>query len=276
MECLPLSVTTDYARDAGSPEPCLRRIAEAGFTHVHWCHQWNTDFLYCRAEIDQIGIWLREYGLTLCDIHASAGVEKKWGSEVEYERSAGVELVRNRIEMAAQLGGDVIIMHIDHAPDDPVEREAYWARMCRTFDALEPHARSSGVRIALENGVFPTIREALRRYSPDFLGLCYDSGHGNLIPNGLEELESLKERLISVHLHDNDGRKDWHRFPYSGTIDWTRLTTILASSSYRKCPSVELNMRNCEYEDEAAFLTEAYRAGQRLAQALDAERRARA
>ncbi len=272
MGHLPLSITTDYARDHGSPEPCLRYIAQAGFTHVHWCHQWNTDFIYHPSEIAQIGRWLREYGLALCDLHASSGIEKDWCSPVEYERLAGIELVKNRIETAAGLGGNVIIMHIERAPDEPDEWDTFWTWMQRTFDALEPVAREHGVRIALENGPFKTIRHALSLYSPEFLGLCYDSGHGNLIPEGLDELESLKGRLISVHLHDNDSTRDWHRFVYSGTIDWDRLVRILASSSYRKCPSMELNMGNCEYTDELAFLAEAFRGGQRLAQALETAR----
>lgn len=266
---LPLSVTSDYARDSGCPEPCLRRIAEAAFTHVHWCHQWNTDFIYHDSEINQIRQWFRQYRLTMCDIHASAGVEKRWGSPVQYERLAGVELVKNRIDMAARLDCDVIIMHIDIAPEEPAENEAFWSRMRRSLDALEPHARKNGVRIALENGHFGTIQHALDLYDPAFLGLCYDSGHGNLVPDGLDQLESLKHRLISVHLHDNDGRKDWHRLVFSGTIDWPRLVSILAASSYKKCPSMELNMRNCGYEDEQAFLAEAFRLGQQLAQSLE-------
>jgi hypothetical protein len=36
-----LSINTDYLTDKLSPEPCLRRIADAGFTHIHWCHHWG-------------------------------------------------------------------------------------------------------------------------------------------------------------------------------------------------------------------------------------------
>ena len=45
-----LSMTSDYVTETGCPEPYLRRIAEAGFSRVHWCHQWNTDFLYADCE----------------------------------------------------------------------------------------------------------------------------------------------------------------------------------------------------------------------------------
>ncbi len=100
-----LSVTTDFFKSRGEPQSDLKAIAEAGFTDVHWCHQWNTDFLYSKWEIDQIGQWLQEYNLRLLDLHGSIGQEKSWSSPAEYERQSGLELVRNRIAMTAQLGG---------------------------------------------------------------------------------------------------------------------------------------------------------------------------
>jgi len=58
-----LSITTDYFADTGDPAPYLRRIARAGFSHVHWCHEWNTDHLYSSQEITRISQELRECGL---------------------------------------------------------------------------------------------------------------------------------------------------------------------------------------------------------------------
>ena len=112
-----LSITSDYCQSTGNPEPYLRRIARAGFSHVHWCHQWNTDFFYSKPEIEQIAAWFEEYQLSLLDLHASHGQEKNWGSEHEYARLAGVELVKNRIEMATRLGGEVIILHLPEGAD---------------------------------------------------------------------------------------------------------------------------------------------------------------
>ena len=66
-----LSLTSDYVTGTGDPSPSLRLRAEAGFTHVHWCHQWRSDFLYADSEIEQIGRWLGEYGLKLNDVNAS-------------------------------------------------------------------------------------------------------------------------------------------------------------------------------------------------------------
>lgn len=266
-----LAITTDYAKDTGCPEPYLKRIAEAGFTHIHWCHHWNTDFLYSDYEIEQISRWLQNYGLILNDLHASAGEEKYWLSCREYERMAGVELVRNRIRMAARLSSDVIIIHVPLEPQDATQNSAFWSLLLKSLDALEPYARRHGVRIAIENSKdnFMTIEKILAKYSPDYLGLCYDSGHGNIAGDGLDHLERLKDRLISVHLHDNDGTKDQHNLPFSGTVDWKRLARIIAGSSYTKCMSLEVLMRDSGIADEKAFLEKALETGTIFARMVD-------
>ena len=258
-----LSITSDYAKDTGDPSAYLRRIADAGFTRVHWCHHWNTDFLYSRHEIDQLRQWLSDFGLRILDLHGSVGPEKNWASPHEYRRLAGVELVRNRVEMTAFLGGRVTILHVPGGPVGEALR--------RSLDELEKFVAGHGVRIAVENGDFDTIRQLLADYGPDYLGLCYDSGHGNIGgAGGLDNLESLKDRLASVHLHDNDGTADQHRLPFTGTVDWPRLARAMAASAYTGCVSMEVGMANSDIEDETAFLKGAFEAGVRIAGMIDA------
>ena len=147
-----LCLTTDYQSATGCPEPSLRVIAEAGFTHVHWCHQWNTDFLYSRPEIEQIARWLSGFGLQLLDLHGSAGREKCWWSTRESERLAGVELVENRLRMIAELGGRTVVMHIPKSPPDALKAEIrpQLDALRRSIDGLLPTIRQLHVRLALE------------------------------------------------------------------------------------------------------------------------------
>jgi len=268
-----LSMTTDYAADAGCAEPYLARIAEAGFTHVHWCHHWNDDFVYDRAEIRRIAEWLTEYGLALNDLHASSGQEKAWGSVREYERLAGVELVKNRIAMTAELGADVIIIHLPDGIDPADENDPAWTATLRSLEELEPFARKEGVRIAIENGDFCVIEKALAIYDAAYVGLCYDSGHGNSDGKGLDGLERCKDRLIAVHLHDNDGTSDQHRLPFTGTVDWRRLAQLVAHSSYEECVNLEtLCDENTGIDGEELFLRNAYEVAQALSGMIEKER----
>lgn len=274
MTATALSIATDYRQDTGSPYPHLRAIAEAGFTHVHWCHQWNTDFLYAAAEVTQICAWLGELGLQVTDLHASAGSEKGWASPLEYERLAGVELVANRLEMSARLGCEVAVLHIPGEPEEPAARAAYWERVHRSLDALAPCSAATGVRLAFENGGTPAswipIARVCADYGPDFTGLCYDAGHGNLSGDGLDQLAIHAGRLLAIHLHDNDGSGDQHVLPFMGSVDWPRLIGLLAVSSYDKWINLEVSQARSGYEDEAAFLAAALALAQRLSADLSA------
>lgn len=271
-----LAMTTDYVTSKGDPEPSLRTIAAAGFHSVHWCHQWDTDFLYTESEVAHITRLLDDLGLTLNDLHASHGVEKAWGSPVEYQRRAGVELVRNRMDMAARLGCDVIIMHIPSCYQDAAQWPAAWDALRCSLDELRPCALERGVRIALENSHddnFEALKQAFGHLGPEVLGLCYDSGHGCVAGNGLDKLERHRDRLLSLHLHDSDGKEDKHWPPMTGAVDWSRLARIVAASSYAKpVMSIESNMRHVEGMSEGEFLRRCAEGGGDFARMVHAHR----
>lgn len=270
------SLTTDYAISTGNPEPYLRRIAEAGFSHIHWCHHWNTDFLYGKSELRQIAKWLKQFRLQLNDLHATHGREKSWGSALEWERKAGLELIKNRLDMTAELGADVIVLHLPPEPPlagpdvHPQDNARYWTRLRKNFDALTPHIRKRGVRIAIENmGVdnFDTLRKALDLAPPDVLGICFDCGHANMVhPSDIGKIwmNAHQDRLIAIHLHDNDGNGDQHRIPFTGTVDWPWLTQMIARSAYRKPVNQETSIRNTGLTDEKEFLAQCLAAGQKI------------
>lgn len=254
-----LSQTTIFKEQIGNPEPRLRQIAEAGFSHVHWSHHWYSDFLYSSAEIAQIRRWLKEYGLAVLDVHASHGQEKRWDAAEPYRRLAGVELVRNRLEFAARLGARAIVLHA--YPDMPLESQL------RSLSELEPYARLYEVRIALENlfeGNLERLARLFGEFEPDFLAFCYDSGHGNIYPGSLDFLAQWKDRLGVVHLHDNDGVADQHLLPFTSGVDWTRLAHLLAESAYQGPLNLECTLGNYDGVSEADFLRAAYQAGAKL------------
>ena len=263
-----LAINTDYKSSIDNPEPCLKRIADAGFSQVHWCHQFGSDYLYAEDEIDQIARWLRFYQLTVNDLHASSGATNHYYSENEDIRLAGLELVKNRIHMANRLGTDVIVLHLPRPPDEADKNDAFWEGVNRSMDELIPYARERGVRIAFENLLsnHATLQKILAAYNSSEAGICYDPGHGNIDGGGLDFAEAVKDRLIAFHLNDNDSTADQHRLIFSGVVDWDRLAQIIAASAYDKeYMTMEIVMTmepgNIYTGDEAGFLSHAMESG---------------
>ena len=239
--------------------------------------------MYGESEMAHIGKLLHEYGLQVADVHGSEGYEKFWYSPQEYARLAGVELVKNRIDFCARFGGDAVVMHAYPLPANADEATRIWVQLRKTLDALQPYAVARGVKIAVENlidfqgvkfGGVPLAeagdnRQLLQRifdhYPPEFIGLCFDSGHANLGYDRMEQLESFGDRLIALHLNGNDGTGDQHRNLFVNNMDWERLAELIAASVYDKPMSLEVVSSELDAND-AAFLQTAFSTGNRFAE----------
>ena len=274
-----LAIATDYHSDGeDSPYPYLKRIAEAGLSHVNWCHKYNGDYYYSKEKIEETKKGLEEYGLKMLDLHGTMGEKHVWVSGDEEERKAGVELVKNRIDLVHACGGRAVIMHAALAIVGETEvLEPGAAQLCKTLDELRDYALERNVWIAIENSKnLVVIKHFLSLYEPEFLGFCYDCGHGNLIgQNGLDILENnedMTSRIVSIHLHDNDGTGDLHMPLFSGTLDWDRLARVLAASSYDQCVSMETSMEFSGTDDEELFLKRSFEEGMRFSDMIEGYR----
>ena len=279
-----IAINTDFTEDINSPEQYIRLAAEAGFTHMMWCHQWNTDFLYSKSEIAEIKKWFRQYNIALQDIHGSCGMEKSWFATEEYRRAAGVELVLNRIQMLKELDGTgVLIMHPPRInKEDSVEvineKRARAESLRRSLDELMPALEKYDCCIALENlprGTWEILTGLLDDYPAERIGFCFDSGHSNIsVRPQFPEVEKYADRIMAVHLHDNDGSSDQHLLPFAGTLDWQWVASVIKKSPYRRPLNFEVSFRKSSFfnpesadtiPDQRKYLAEAMERGSRFA-----------
>lgn len=270
------ALTTDFLGTGRSIHEFAPRMKDAGFEQVLWCEQWDGDYAYSPEEVAGIDRILGGLGLKVRDLHATEGAfYGQWVSPNEEERRKGVDLIHNRIDMAADLGAETIVLHAPHH-EMPWEKgpRAYEDSMRRSLSEVETHARDKRLRIALENtdwkgqgkiDNFEPIKFALDEFPDDYLGICYDSGHGNLMRvrhgNHIGQMDETRDRLIALHLHDNNGMgatrgggrykilegksqdDDMHRLLFTGTVDWNRLARIIAESSYQGPMMMEASMK---------------------------------
>jgi sugar phosphate isomerase/epimerase len=112
---------------------------------------------------------------------------------------------------------------------------------------LSRTAELLGVALALENtsatgpaGTSQHMLGILDAINSPGLGVCFDTGHANVSPEGLPVmLDALKGRIVSFHLHDNDGRRDHHLQPPFGSIDWQGFADIFGRMDFQGNLTVE-------------------------------------
>ncbi len=104
-------------------------------------------------------------------------------------------------------------------------------------------AAERSLRLALENGPLDLLQQVLEAMAdhPCFgqLGICIDTGHANMHGQlfespALEFIQSFRQHLIHLHLHDNGGAKDEHQIPGRGTIDWPELFQRLQTLEFEE------------------------------------------
>jgi len=104
-----------------------------------------------------------------------------------------------------------------------------------SLEILHIFAKHRGVTIALENtpgelSSPETLDQFIKDTHLNDLRFCFDIGHAHIEAGVAPSFKQMKERVATVHIHDNHGEKDEHLLPYEGTIDWDEALGALAKA----------------------------------------------
>ena len=280
-----LAMTSDFhgiSRDSAEIRGVLARIARAGFSHIHWCHEFCTPYVYSVYEMLQIKNLCDELGLSVKGVHATTGYQvrnrikncdlKDFVSTNEYNRLAGVELIKNRIGLACILNTDTVVLHFalpELYDEDDSRLAASLEPVYRSFDELESYCTTRRIKICIENGGGPPslwryYYDALfSRYAKEYMGICFDTGHAQLFCRGniFEYALRYNDRLFMIHADDSIGDRA-HLLPFEGEFDWEGFAPILARSPYQFPVVMEPSLD--ESGDDTAWLKKAFEAGNRF------------
>ncbi len=115
----------------------------------------------------------------------------------------------------------------------------FWITLVDSVKRCALIARDYGLKLAIEPRIGETVSNSdamlklLEDVAEDNLGAVLDTGHlhaaKELIPLSIEK---LSEKIIYVHISDNDGRDNYHWAPGKGTIDWDAVFIGLKKYGY--------------------------------------------
>ena len=214
----------------------------------------------------------KEMGVTFGAPHGLC--DRPWDLNEPDERQRMLEAHKRALAICGDFGARTYTVHpgaywhcTKHL-EVPMLRE----NTIRSIEELLPVAERNHIILSVENSFEPTnsAKEVLTIVSHfgdhPWLGVTYDIGHANCmasapwkVPEGYPDyqyqswwqngiitedgaLDTLASRVVTCHIHDNDGYRDLHGMPGDGCIDWNGLMPRLMA-----CPKMT------EYQTEVNY-----------------------
>jgi sugar phosphate isomerase/epimerase len=233
----------------------LERIWEAGIPLVEiFCARQHLDY-HNRAQVAELGHWFRESELKLHSLHSPLHTDEYAGRSgpqavinitepVKSKRIPMLDEIKRALEVAETIPFPYLIQHIGVTGQEYDER--YVDAAFTALEEISLFARQRGVEVLLENtpnGLASAERLLVFLNTTHLnLNVCLDVGHAHMNEGVESAYRSLKNRIRSTHVHDNDGEEDLHLFPTlapgqgsprQGNIDWRRTMQLLRSEKDR-------------------------------------------
>jgi len=179
-------------------------------------------------------------------LHAPFGdLQYLLSSADERERSRAIDIIARWIRYTSILETPIIVVHvaftrphIDKTYNRVVEKLV--EINISNINTLLKCAREYGVKIALENtlerwfGASPEdLILLIENTDPDYVGICFDTGHANVNRFDLGKfIERASRYIIATHVHDNDRIHDNHNPPFMGSINWEKVIKAFKQVRY--------------------------------------------
>jgi len=233
----------------------LNLIKETGFNSVMiW---WGDEFIDIDGEKYKHPDLVRFYDLYLENFHLPFdGVNSIWEDNIN-----GMDFknkIIKSIKEASIFEVPTIVIHLSEGSNPPPINEIGLKRLYEIIDFAEKF----NVNVAVENLRKPErLLEIFNKINSNKLCFCYDSGHDNCYNGNIDILSEMGQKLVALHLHDNDGSDDFHRIPGNGTIKWNLVLEKLRKIKYTGIFSLEVSQVYPfpePYETPELFLKRAY------------------
>lgn len=164
----------------------------------------------------------KKVGLKLSSLHMSYNDNEL--KEFFFDNKKGKGLEKNLIKdlkIAKKYGFKCVVVHL---------KEEFSEIGIKRLERILEVCEKLNVPLAIENIDYQDLFvKVFEKIDNKYLRFCYDSGHNNCFDSHFNYLKKYQDKLICLHLHDNDGLDDLHTLNKFGNIDWDTLAKGLAN-----------------------------------------------
>ncbi len=239
-----------------------RLIKKAGFDGVKI---WWSDNFGC-WDFHSHPKYAQNAGLFIEDIHTPyEDVNNLWLDNIKGKELT--ESLISYIDDCSTYNIPTMVLHLTNGNNPPCVNKLGIDRI----KSIVERAEQRNVNVAVENlRTTDHIEAVFNEIKSKRIGFCYDSGHHNCRTPNEDLLTRYGEKLMTLHLHDNDGYingagdEDQHRLPFDGNINWEETMKKIAYSNFLGATALEVMNFSYESMKPEEFLEAAYEKAKRL------------
>ena len=153
-----------------------------------------------------------------------------------------LDLHRKTLDYCEAVGAEIMVVHPYDAQYYPyLEKQAPIIR--DGIGELIEYAKKRGIKIAVENLPEKVVQgrynTSLIHQKDIFAGLdvhyCLDIGHVPILAESTceEEIDAVADRLVTFHIHNNNGKTDEHNLPAEGVLNWPAIHDYVRAKGYQ-------------------------------------------
>lgn len=246
-----IGITNGSFAYLGAEDAQYARIAELGYQAVDQSlSRTNMPWYQSDEAMEEYCLRIRQSadatGLAISQVHGP------WPTDdtTEEKRARTFLDMRRAVYGCSVMGAPCLIIHPQMPYGWGTEEDPEFAYKLTVdlMKALMPDCEKYGVVLCLENmpmtahriSTMDRIVQAVREVNSPFCGICLDTGHSNVFGRDLgEDVRIAGDLLKTLHVHDNDGKRDSHLLPWLGNADWTSFAEALGQSGFNGVLSLE-------------------------------------
>lgn len=225
-------------------EERFKLIKQSGYDYVMlWWEDEVYPHTFSRKEFIKM---LNYYDLNLDNVHLPFDNVNNLWSEDRTARNNEIKVINNWLNECKDCGAEYVVMHNTQGTNHSFNHSFGYD----SHKSIIKEAENIGIKVAFENTqMFSYTDFLLNEINSPNMGFCYDSSHDFVNGGSLGEiLNKWKDKLIAVHLSDNDGLCDRHWIPGKGHVQWNNIIDIIKQSDIKS-----YSMETYPYEEEKSL-----------------------
>jgi len=227
-----------HAEKCFCPRLDIPRMAQLGFTILEVdCYFPEKGFEWQNQQkVDELISLCKDFNITIWSAHPPENYTLLMPDKKERQKHK--DILKAFADFCQKIGAKYMPVHF-WLPKHIFDEIGHFSYYDETIQFLESFYSKYKVTACLETIQEPysantnqQILDIVKSHQAT-LGMIMDTGHAH-ISNNLHEITQQGKNIIkSLHVHNNDGKIDYHNPPQNGTINWSEFIQDLKDISYQ-------------------------------------------